>query len=118
YFPDRDVPMLPERISNELGSLKEGAAKAALAVRMVIDADGRKKRHSFHRVTFRSAAKLSYQQAQAAMDGHLDDQTGPILEPILKPLFAAYEAMARARDRRGPLALDLPERKITLDAQG
>src|SRR5690606_40260613 len=59
YFPDRVVPMLPERISNELGSLKEGANKAALAVRMVIDPEGRKKSHSFHRVVFRSAGKLS-----------------------------------------------------------
>lgn len=118
YFPDRVVPMLPERISNELGSLKEGANKAALAVRMVIDPEGRKQSHSFHRVVFRSAAKLSYQQAQAAIDGYSDEQTGPILETILKPLWAAYETMAKARDRRGPLNLDLPERKIILDKDG
>jgi ribonuclease R len=118
YFPDRVVPMLPERISNELGSLKEGANKASLAVRMVIAPDGRKTGHSFHRVTFRSAAKLSYQQAQAAIDGNPDDKTGPILDTILKPLWAAYETMAIARDRRGPLNLDLPERKIILDKTG
>lgn len=118
YFPDRVVPMLPERISNDLGSLKEGANKASLAVRMIFDAEGHKKRHSFHRVLFRSAAKLSYQQAQAAIDGQPDDTTGPILETILKPLWAAYAAMTRARDRRSPLDLDLPERKIVLDARG
>ncbi|HEY0854486.1 MAG TPA: ribonuclease R [Devosia sp.] len=118
YFPDRVVPMLPERISNELGSLKEGANKASLAVRMVFDAEGKKKRHSFHRVLFRSAAKLSYQQAQAAIDGNPDDKTGPILETILKPLWRAYEAMVRARTKRSPLDLDLPERKIILDAKG
>ncbi|HQZ13111.1 MAG TPA: ribonuclease R, partial [Devosia sp.] len=118
YFPDRVVPMLPERISNELGSLKEGANKASLAVRMVIAPDGRKTSHSFHRVIFRSAAKLSYQQAQAAIDGQPDDKTGPILETILKPLWAAYITMAKARDARGPLDLNMPERKIILDAQG
>ena len=80
YFPDRVVPMLPERISNELCSLKEGENRPSLAVRMVFDADGRKRSHSFHRVLFRSAAKLSYQQAQAAIDGRPDDKTGPILE--------------------------------------
>jgi ribonuclease R len=85
---------------------------------MVFDADGRKKRHSFHRVMFRSAAKLSYQQVQAAIDGRPDDKTGPLLEPILKPLWRAYEAMAKARDKRSPLDLDLPERKIVLDAKG
>ncbi len=118
YFPDRVVPMLPERISNDLCSLKEGENRPSLAVRMIFDSEGRKKRHSFHRVVFRSAAKLSYQQAQAAIDGRPDDKTGPILEPILKPLWAAYRAMAKARDKRGPLDLDLPERKIILDDKG
>ncbi|MEQ9636444.1 MAG: ribonuclease R [Devosia marina] len=118
YFPDRVVPMLPERISNELCSLKEGVPRAALAVRMVLGADGRKKSHSFHRILMRSAAKLSYQQAQAAIDGNPDDQTGPLLDPILRPLWDAYTAMASARDQRGPLDLDLPERKILLDEKG
>ncbi len=118
YFPDRVVPMLPERISNELCSLKQGEPRAALAVRMIFGADGKKQSHSFHRILMRSAAKLSYQQAQAAIDGKPDDQTGPLLEPILKPLYAAYAAMAKARDQRGPLDLDLPERKILLDDKG
>lgn len=118
YFPDRVVPMLPERISNELCSLKEGEPRAALAVRMVLNAQGHKIAHSFHRILMRSAAKLSYQQAQAAIDGNPDDKTGPLLEPILRPLWDAYEAMTQARDRRAPLDLDLPERKIVLDAKG
>ncbi|MEP7239541.1 MAG: ribonuclease R [Devosia sp.] len=118
YFPDRVVPMLPERISNDLCSLKEGENRPSLAVRMVFDAAGQKKSHSFHRVMFRSAAKLSYQQVQAAIDGRPDDKTGPLLEPILKPLYAAYAAMVKSRDRRGPLDLDLPERKIILDDKG
>lgn len=118
YFPDRVVPMLPERISNELCSLKEGEPRASLAVRMVMGADGRKRSHSFHRVLMRSAAKLSYQQAQAAIDSNPDDKTGPILRPILRPLWAAYATMAKARDQRGPLDLDLPERKIVLDDKG
>lgn len=118
YFPDRVVPMLPERISNELCSLKEGENRPSLAVRMVFDQHGKKRSHSFHRVLFRSAAKLNYQQAQAAIDGKPDDKTGPILDSILRPLWAAYGAMAKARDNRGPLDLDLPERKIILDKTG
>ena len=58
YFPDRVVPMLPERISNDLCSLKPAVDRAALAVRMVIGADGRKRSHTFHRVLMKSAAKL------------------------------------------------------------
>ncbi|MDB5547808.1 MAG: RNAse [Tardiphaga sp.] len=118
YFPDRVVPMLPERISNNLCSLVPGEARGALAVRMVIGPDGRKTSHTFHRVLMRSAAKLNYAQAQAAIDGHPDDTTGPILERIIAPLYRAYALVKRARDERSPLDLDLPERKILLKADG
>ncbi len=118
YFPDRVVPMLPERISNDLCSLKPGEARGALAVRMVIGADGRKHGHTFHRILMRSAAKLAYAQAQAAIDGRPDDITGPLLDPVLKPLWAAYAALKTARDARDPLDLDLPERKIVLKPDG
>jgi ribonuclease R len=118
YFPDRVVPMLPERISNNLCSLVPGEARGALAVRMVIGPDGRKRSHSFHRVLMRSAAKLHYAQAQAAIDGRPDDTTGPLLEPILKPLYTAYALVKLARDERDPLDLDLPERKILLKPDG
>jgi ribonuclease R len=118
YFPDRVVPMLPERISNDLCSLVPGQARGALAVRLVIGADGRKRSHSFHRILMRSAAKLNYAQAQAAIDGRPDDTTGPLLDTILKPLYAAYAVAKRARDERDPLDLDIPERKILLKSDG
>jgi ribonuclease R len=118
YFPDRVVPMLPERISNDLCSLVPGQPRGALAVRMVIGSDGRKRSHSFHRVLMRSAAKLNYAQAQAAIDGRPDDTTGPLLEPILIPLYTAYALVKLARDERDPLDLDLPERKILLKPDG
>src|SRR5207237_4283733 len=116
YFPDRVVPMLPERISNELCSLRPGEDRAALAVRLVVGADGRKRSHSFHRVLMRSAAKLNYVQAQAAVDGWPDDTTGPLLASVLEPLYSAYRALKRAREARAPLDLDLPERKLVLPA--
>lgn len=118
YFPDRVVPMLPERISNNLCSLREGEDRPALAVRMVFNAEGKKLGHKFHRIIMRSAAKLSYQQAQSAIDGKPDEKTAPILEDVLKPLWAAYHALKKARDKRQPLELDLPERKIILDDDG
>jgi len=118
YFPDRVVPMLPERISNELCSLKEGVDRPALAVRMRFSKEGRKAGHTFHRIMMRSAAKLSYNQAQAAIDGNPDDQTGPLLEPILKPLWDAYATLTRGRERRQPLELNMPERKIVLKPDG
>jgi ribonuclease R len=114
YFPDRVVPMLPERISNDLCSLKPGVDRPSIAVRMVIGADGRKREHRFHRVLMRSFAKLHYAQVQAAIDGRPDDTTGPLMALVIAPLYDAYAALKRARDERGPLDLDLPERKILL----
>ncbi|RWB20157.1 ribonuclease R [Mesorhizobium sp.] len=118
YFPDRVVPMLPERISNDLCSLREGEDRPAIAVRMTFSAEGRKLRHSFHRVMMKSAAKLAYPQAQAAIDGVPDDKTGPILDSVLKPLWDAYAVLKRGRNARQPLELDLPERKILLKPDG
>ncbi|HYQ09494.1 MAG TPA: ribonuclease R [Xanthobacteraceae bacterium] len=118
YFPDRVVPMLPERISNDLCSLRPHVDRAALAVRMVIGGDGRKRSHSFHRVLIRSAARLHYEQAQLAVSGRTDEITETIVDPVLQPLYAAYRAVLRARDERGPLDLDLPERKIVLKSDG
>ena len=118
YFPDRVVPMLPERISNDLCSLRPNEDRPALAVRMVIGADGRKRSHTFHRVMMRSAAKLSYEEAQFAVSGRADELTDPLVDPVLKPLYAAYETVRRAREERSPLDLDVPERKILLKGDG
>ena len=118
YFPDRVVPMLPERISNDLCSLRFGEDRPCLAVRMVFDKSGHKKGHRFIRGFMRSAAKLSYEQAQNAINGKIDEITEPLIEPILKPLWGAYEACQNARNKRAPLELDLPERKIILNKAG
>ena len=117
YFPDRVVPMLPERISNDLCSLRENEDRPAMAVRMIFSVDGRKRRHSFHRVMMRSAAKLSYEKAQKIFDGGRHKLGKPI-GTALASLWAAYEAVGRGRDDRSPLALDLPERKLVLNKDG
>jgi len=118
YFPDRVVPMLPEKISNDLCSLREREERPCLAVRMIFDRNGEKRRHTFVRGMMRSAAKLSYQEAQAAIEGKPSDKCLPLMDKALKPLWAAYKAVATARDKRGPLDLDLPERRIELDDKG
>ncbi|WP_102958304.1 ribonuclease R [Mangrovicella endophytica] len=118
YFPDRVVPMLPERISNDLCSLRNGVDRPALAVRMVFAANGEKRRHDFHRIMMRSHARLSYEDAQGAIDGVPGRVEPQILEEVLRPLWKAYGLLAAARDRRQPLDLDLPEKKIKLDVTG
>jgi len=118
YFPDRVVPMLPERLSADLCSLHEHEDRPCLAVRMVFNKDGRKIGHEFVRGMMRSAASLTYEQAQNAVDGNADDQAGPLLEPVLKPLWAAYRAVEKARAKRGPLDLDLPEHQVRISPEG
>ncbi len=118
YFPDLVVPMLPERISNDLCSLREGEKRPALVCVMRFDRHGHKLSHRFARGIMRSAAKLSYEEAQAAIDGRRAPKTDALLEKVLKPLWAAYRCLGKARDKRSPLALDLPERKIILDDKG
>ncbi len=118
YFPDRVVPMLPEAISNDACSLREGEDRSTLAVKMRFASNGEKISHTFHRAIIRSVAKLSYQAAQSAIDGASDARTAPLLQTILKPLWAAYTVLKRGRDSREPLELDLPERKIKLDENG
>ncbi len=118
YFPDRVEPMLPERLSNGLCSLRQGENRACLAVRMVFDKDGRKVSHTFVRGLMRSAAKLSYEQAQAAIDGRPDDATGPLMDAVLTPLWAAYRTMKKGRDKRSPLDIESTERRIIISPEG
>jgi len=118
YFPDRVLPMLPEALSNELCSLKPGVDRAVLAVELRIDAAGNLLSHRFRRGLMRSAARLTYDQVQAARDSRPDDLTAPLQDRIIRPLYAAHAALLEARARRGVLELDLPERQVFLDPQG
>ncbi|MCA0870586.1 ribonuclease R [Seohaeicola saemankumensis] len=118
YFPDRVVPMLPDRLSGDLCSLHEGVPRACIAVRMVLDAEGKKLRHEFVRGLMRSAASLHYAEVQEAIDGTPNDRTGPLLDDVLKPLYAAYKVLMHQRTLRQPLELDLPERRIELSEDG
>lgn len=118
YFPDRVVPMLPDRLSGDLCSLHEGVERACIAVRMVLDAQGNKITHDFHRGLMRSPASLHYEEVQAAIDGQPNERTESFLEPVLKPLYEAYQSLKHARAKRQPLDLELPERRIELDEDG
>jgi ribonuclease R len=118
YFPDRVVPMLPEELSADLCSLKEGVDRPVLAVRMVFDAEGHKRSHQFLRGVMRSAARLTYAGAQRAFDGHPDADMTASVRKTLADLWTAYKSLTIAREKRSPLDLDLPERRIVLGADG
>ena len=112
YFPDRVVPMLPEALSNGWCSLKPGEDRGCLFVEMLVGTDGKKKSHRFGRGLMRSAARLTYEQVQAAQDD--GTETGL---PIAS-LYAAFRALLAARQARGTLDLDLPERRVVLGEDG
>ncbi|MEM1272418.1 MAG: ribonuclease R [Pseudomonadota bacterium] len=117
YFPDRVVPMLPDKLSGDLCSLHEGVPRACIAVRMVLDADGKKMAHEFFRAIMQSAASLSYEVAQAAQDG-AQNAAAPLVGSVIAPLYSAYAALKSARAKRQPLELELPERQIVLSKDG
>ena len=118
YFADRVVPMLPEKLSNDLCSLKPKVNRACLACHLWIDRNGRLIAHKFIRGLMRSAARLTYEEVDNAHKGYPDDTTGPLLEPVIKPLYKAYGILKRARELRGALEIDLPERKAVIDDKG
>ena len=118
YFPDRVVPMLPEALSAGLCSLRENEERATLAVRMVFDAKGKKLRHEFIRGLMKSAARLTYREAQDFFDGNPPKGRAGLDKTTMAPLWAAYRALVQARGERSPLDLDLPERRVKIGEDG
>ena len=132
YFPDRVVPMLPETLSAEICSLKQGEDRAALACHLQVAKDGQLKSWRFTRARVRIAANIAYEDAQAAIDGEQRVELSsspcsmPEIPPVdpelvtstLRPLWACWRALYAAREKRGPLELDLPERRVELNEKG
>ncbi|MFZ5747237.1 MAG: ribonuclease R [Pseudomonadota bacterium] len=124
YFPDRVVPMLPETLSADICSLKEGEDRASLVCHLQVSKAGALKSWRFSRAVIRVAANIAYEDAQAAVDAHgagerADAAVAPeLVETALRPLWDCWRALNAARDKREPLDLDLPERRIQLDELG
>jgi ribonuclease R len=170
YFPDRVVPMLPEELSADICSLKEGEDRAAMACHLKISKEGEIKSWRFTRAKVCIAANIAYEDAQGAIDasdykslpldgggqggGEAGDITPPqplpiegrgfdeeievssptcwmppiqpiegpvpqeLVDKALKPLWGCWRALYAARQKRDPLELDLPERRVMLDEKG
>ncbi|HVH49431.1 MAG TPA: VacB/RNase II family 3'-5' exoribonuclease [Sphingomicrobium sp.] len=135
YFPDRVVPMLPHELSSDICSLKEGQVRAAMACHLHVGKDGALKSWRFTRAKICVAANIAYENAQAAIDAageaivevasspcSMPPIEGPvpneIVEKALRPLWACWRALLAAREKREPLELDLPERRVVLDEKG
>ena len=127
YFPDLVVPMLPHQLSSDMCSLRAGQDRAAMACHLTINAQGKVTAWRFTRAIIRVAAVLAYEDAQAAIDGERpltfrggvgESPAHDLLESALNPLWACWKLLRKAREKRDPLALDLPERRVVLDENG
>ncbi len=117
YLPDVVVPMLPHELSSNLCSLRPNEDRACMAVRMVFDKTGMKRKHTFKRGMMRSHARLTYGQAQEAFEGNAGEAAEPVLD-ILQDIYAAYATLKKGRDTRAPLAIELPERRVHINENG
>jgi ribonuclease R len=120
YFPDRVVPMLPERISGNLCSLRADCDRFVMVVEMRVDPDGRVTRSSAYPSVIRSRAGLSYERAAALMEQDLDEVAPEDREMAEQVhLLAELEGrLSRRRFERGSIDFSLSESQIEIDAEG
>ncbi len=118
YFPDRVLPMLPEALSNDLCSLRPKEDRACLAAHLWINEGGQLLRHKFVRALMRSHARCTYEQVQAARDGQKDEVTDVLYDDVIRPLYDVFKILDRAREKRGALDLEIPERQILVNEDG
>ena len=118
YFPDRVVPMLPEALSNDMCSINPNVDRACMGFHMWINDHGEMTKYKVFRGLMRSHARLTYEQVQAAKDGVTGDITADLMKDVITPLYEAYDILDEARQKRGALDLDLPERQILINDKG
>ncbi|MBT7613267.1 MAG: VacB/RNase II family 3'-5' exoribonuclease, partial [Rhodospirillaceae bacterium] len=118
YFPDRVVPMLPERLSNDLCSLLPGEDRACMAVHLWIGNDGTLQHWKFVRGLMHSAARLIYEEVQAHRDGEASEKTAALPDGLIDNLYGVYAALRQARVERGALDIERPERQVEMGDDG
>jgi len=119
YFPDRCVPMLPEKLSNDLCSLVPHQDRLTMTAEMDFDAEGKKNSHRFYRSIIRSAARLTYTKVKKILvdeDAELCSSY-KLLLPDLKLMAQLAQKLQEVRRKRGSLDFDLPEPSIELDLE-
>lgn len=114
YFPDRVLPMLPEKLSNDLCSLRPNQDRACLAVHIYLDSKGNIENYHFTRALMKSVARLTYTEAQAIFEGNVESP----LAPQIKHMYSVYSLLLNHRKTRGALDIDLPEHQIMLHSNG
>ncbi len=124
YFPGRVIPMLPERISGDLCSLRPDRDRFAMVVEMIVSAEGRIARRSFYPAVIRSRARLSYSEAAAVMEPEREtdsaarvELSGDVEDQLLG-IAACARSLSRRRFEEGSIDFDVRESRVILDAEG
>lgn len=118
YLPNRVVPMLPEVLCNDLCSLCPKEERPAIVCFMEISPQGKILKYKFERAMIKSAARLTYNEVQNALDGKKSENIAPLYQSVVVPVYEAYQALKKASKKRGALELELDEFKVKFDKNG
>jgi ribonuclease R len=113
YLVNEVVPMLPERLSNDLCSLRPHVDRLTYSVLMDLDGEGNVQEYKIAESVIRSARRFSYEEVEQI----LQQRRGEYTETLL-PLFALTQVLLKNRRRRGSIDFDAPEAKFRFDMHG
>ncbi len=119
YFPEQVIPMLPERLCNDLCSLREGVDRLTLSCVMTVDKDGKVCDYKISPSVINSNARLTYNQVQKIIDG--DKQTAKKHKDLVSSITLMNQLadiLIDRRDREGSIDLDVKESAIYVDKKG
>ncbi len=127
YFPDRVLPMLPERLSNDLCSLNPNSNRLAMVCELLIDKKGKRQKVNFYKAIIRSQARLIYEDVAELIKPNKDSKSRPSsLAKLPKEVHSSLgmlgemtQVLLAARSKRAALDFNhLEEVKIEISAQG
>ena len=119
YFPDRVIPMLPEKVSNHLCSLNPKTDRLALSVMMHLSRNGEVRDYSFHKSVIHSKQRMTYEDVQGVLNGNrVLEEKFQDLVPHIRAIARVAEMIRKRRQQRGAIDFDLPEPMLTYDAKG
>jgi ribonuclease R len=119
YFPDRVLPMLPEKVSNNLCSLNPRTDRLTLSVMMHLSRTGEVMDYSFHKSVIHSKERMVYEDVQRVLDGdRLLEQRYSQVAPFIRNIARLAQIIQRRRQSRGAIDFDLPEPLLTYDEEG
>ncbi len=117
YLPDRVLPMLPERLSNGICSLRPEEDRLCMVADMVFDGRARLRSYELYPGVMRSVARCTYNEVQDVLDGR-DVPHRNALRPLFERLLAVSRALRGMRKERGSIDFDLPEHRVVMGERG